>query len=255
MRIRIAAILLIALGAAFSSAAQTADEIVAKALAARGVVARLKSIQAERITGRISFGPDAEGPFVVEFKRPGKYRTALELLGKKVLRTFDGKSTGWTVNQFAGDTEPRAMTPDEVKNISEEADFDGPFIDYKAKGNQVELIGKEKVEEKDAWRLKITMKSGGVRFYLMDASTFLPLKWEGQGKDRDGNETVIESYYHDYRDTNGFKFAWEILSNDSGRTWAQKIVVEKIEINPSLDDAGFAKPPALPAPPPTAPKS
>jgi hypothetical protein len=254
MRIRIATIVLIAISAALPAAAQTADEVVAKTLEARGGAAKLKAVQAQRISGRIAFGPEAEGPFVVEFKHPGKYHMDLEMLGKKISRNFDGKSAGWTFNPFAGETEPRAMTPEELKNVTEESDFDGPFIDYKAKGNQVELAGKEKVEDKDAWRLRITMKSGTVRFYLVDASTYLPAKWEGKGKDRDGNEILIESYYHDYHDVDGFKFAWEILTSDSGKTWSQKITVEKVEIDPKLEDADFAKPPAPPAAPPAAPK-
>jgi hypothetical protein len=244
MRTRIASTLLLAVVSAIPAAAQTADEIVAKALEARGGVARLRAVQSERISGRISFGPDAEGPFVVEFKRPAKFHMELTIEGKKMTRSFNGKSAGWTINPFAGDTEAKAMTPDEVRNIGEEADFDGPFIDYQAKGNQVERMGKETIEGKAAWRLKLTMKSGTVRFYLVDAVNFQLLKWEGKRTDAGGKEIDVESSFHDYRDVKGLKFAFEILSGSPGGGPGQKILVEKIEIDPAIDDAHFGKPEA-----------
>ncbi|HYA96456.1 MAG TPA: hypothetical protein VEH49_00050 [Methylomirabilota bacterium] len=256
MRIRAAACLFFAAAvavAAASAAPQTVDDVVAKILDARGGAAKLRAIQTERVIGRISFGADAEGPFLVEFKRPAKYHMHLEMLGRRVYRTFDGKAAGWTLNPFAGDTEPRAMTADEVKDIAEEADFDGPFLDYRAKGIQIELVGKDKVEDKEALRLKVTSKSGDVRFYLADAAGFQLLKWEGKRKGQNGQDFDIESFFHDYRDVNGFKFAFEVLSGAPGQPPVQKIVVEKFEIDPAIDDADFGKPPA-PAPPPPAPK-
>ena len=44
--------------------------------------------------------------------------------------------------------------------------MDGPLIDYKAKGHTVELLGKDKVEGTDCYKLKVTLKNGDVRTYL-----------------------------------------------------------------------------------------
>jgi len=91
-------------------------------------------------------GTEAEGPFVVEFKRPGKFHMQLEMLGKKVFRNFDGKAAGWTLNPFAGDAEPRAMTPEEVKDIVDKGPYDAPQA-LKA-GLVDELLYQDQVEEK-----------------------------------------------------------------------------------------------------------
>jgi hypothetical protein len=144
--------------------------------------------------------------------------------------------------------EPEAMSEDELKNITEESDFDGPLVDYKSKGNQIELVGKDKFEGKDVWRLKLTTKSGDVRYYLFDVDSFLLLKWEGKRKYQD-QEVPTESHFSDYREVGGVKFAFAIDSGISPTELTQKIRIEKIELNPELSEAEFGKPAGPPTPP------
>lgn len=227
--------------------AQTADQILAKVFAARGGMDKIRAINAERVSGRIAFGNEAAGPFVVELKRPLRMHMQLTVQNMTMVRVYDGKSGGWANNPFAGKMNPDNMTPEELNNISEEADFDGPLVDYKQKGNQIELAGKEKLNDKDVWRLKLTTKSGDARYYLFDASTFQLLKWEGKRR-FEGKEFPVESFFSDYRDVNGLKFAFEIDSGSSASEISQKITIEKIELNPAIDDAEFTKPPTPQAP-------
>jgi outer membrane lipoprotein-sorting protein len=240
-----------------AACAQTADEILAKVLAARGGADKLRAINSERVSGQISFG-DVSGPFVVELKRPLKMHMQLTIQDKTVVRVYDGKSQGWANNPFAGKTDPEAMSENELKNITEESDFDGPLLDYKSKGNQIELVGKDKFNDKDVWRLKLTTKSGDLRFYLFDANSFLLLKWEGKRRFPD-QELPVESHFSDYREVGGLKFAFAIDSGSSPTELTQKIRIERIELNPELNDAEFGKPltppqpsapAATPAPPP-----
>lgn len=223
--------------------AQTSDEIVAKVLAARGGVDKAKSVQTERITGTIYFNAELYGPFLAEFKRPLKMHNELTIQNKTVVRSFNGKDAGWVTNPFVGKDAPEPMSADEIKDAVNEADFDGPLLDAKAKGNTIELNGTEKVDGRDAYVLKVTHKDGQVSFYSFDAKTFLLTKWSGA--DTVNGETVTrETYFHDYRDVGGLKFAFELVSNTPGTDLTQKIVVDKIEIDPQIDDARFGKPPA-----------
>src|SRR5260370_35057198 len=151
MRLRTLCIALLFLLPA-AAAAQTADEILAKVLAARGGVDKLRAINSERVSGQISFG-DVTGPFVVEPKRRLELHMQLTMQNQTMVRVYDGKQ-GWANNPFAGTVDPEAMSGDELKKITDEADFDGPLLDYKSKGNQIELVGKDKVDDKDVWRLK-----------------------------------------------------------------------------------------------------
>ena len=250
MRLRTICIALLFLLPA-AACGQTADEILAKVLTARGGVDKLRAINSERVSGQISFG-DVSGPFVVELKRPLKMHMQLTIQDKTMVRVYDGKSQGWANNPFAGKMEPEAMSEEELKNITEESDFDGPLVDYKSKGNQIELVGKDKFDDKDVWRLKLTTKSGDVRYYFFDADSFLLLKWEGQRKYQD-KEFPVESHFSDYREVGGVKFAFAIDSGSSAAELTQKIRIEKIELNPELNDAEFGRPAAAPVATPAPP--
>jgi outer membrane lipoprotein-sorting protein len=239
---------------AISASAQSADEIVSKALTARGGLEKIKAVQSQRISGTISFGPGAEGPFVVELKRPLKMHMEITIQGQTITRVYNGKGEGWVINPFGENKEVQSMSTEDIKNIADESDFDGPLVDYKEKGHQIELIGKEQVqiagkeqaETKPAWRLKLMRKGGDVRYYLFDADTFTLLKWEGKRKAED-KEYTVESFFRDYRDINGLKFAFEIDSDSPGSEQQQKILIEKLELDPKFEEARFAKPSAPPA--------
>ncbi len=235
----------------FTLNAQTADEIVNKALAARGGVEKLKAIQSQRITGRISFQQGFEGTFVLELKRPGKMHIEIAIDGQKVIRVYDGKSAGWMVNPYAENKDVLPMSAEDLKNISEESDFDGPLMDYKAKGNQIELVGKEEFDDKPVYRVKLTNKNGDARFYLFDATSFFVVRWEGIRK-LEEKEFPWESVFSDYRDVQGLRFPFRIAQGSPGTEIKQSLVTDKIEINPQIDDSHFNKP-AAPIPPPAAP--
>jgi hypothetical protein len=230
------------------AAAQTTDEIVAKVLTARGGLEKAKAVQTERITGTIYFNAEMYGPFLAEFKRPGKMHNEVTIQNKTVVRSFNGKDAGWVTNPFVGKDGPEPMSAEEVKDAVNEADFDGPLVDAKAKGNAIELAGTEKVEGRDAYVLKVTHKDGQVSSYSFDAKTFLLTKWSGVDS-VNGEEVTRETYFHDYRDVGGLKFAFELVSNTSGADITQRIVVDKIELDPQIDETHFGKPQAPAASP------
>jgi outer membrane lipoprotein-sorting protein len=233
------------------ASAQTVDEILTKVFTARGGLVRIRALKSQRVTGSISFGPDASGPFSVELKRPMKMHMQLTVQNLTMTRIYDGKS-GWANNPFAGKITLDAMNDEDLRNISEEADFDGPMVDYRKKGNKVELVGKDKVDDKDVWRLKLTTKNGDVRYYSYDSGTYLLFKWEGQ-RQAEGKVFPVESYFRDYRAIEGLKFAFEIDSGSSATDLTQKITIDKIELNPQLPDSDFEKPAAADSTAPTSP--
>jgi outer membrane lipoprotein-sorting protein len=236
-------------------AAQTADEIVKKAIEARGGAAKIKAVQSESVTGRIVFAPGQEGTFVVELKRPLRMHMEISVQGQTIIRVFDGKSAGWILNPFDQNKDVQPMPAEDLKNITDESDFDGPLVDYHAKGNQIELIGKEVLDDKPVYRLKLTNKSGNTRFYLFDAATFILRKWEGT-RNTGAREVPWESYFSEYREVQGLKYAFRIDQGSPGTGDKQTLITEKIEIDPVLDDARFGKPaaPETPgAPAPTSP--
>lgn len=239
-------------------AAQTADEIVKKALDARGGINKIKAVQSERISGKVSFSRGLEGTVVLELKRAHKLHSEITVEGQKILRVYDGRSAGWTVNPFEENKDVQAMSAEELKGMPDEADLDGPLVDYKAKGTQIELMGKEDLDGKPVYRLKLANKNGDVRSYLIDASTFLTAKWEGIRKIGD-KELPWECSLSDYREIEGLKYPFKIDQGSPGTDFQQTLTIEKIEIDAQIDESRFAKPqssapaadtPAAPAAPP-----
>jgi outer membrane lipoprotein-sorting protein len=227
--------------------AQTVDEIIAKSFEARGGLAKLKAVQSVRMTGKMTMGPGLEAPVTIEMKRPRNARMEFTIQGSTGVQAFDGKQA-WGINPM-GSRQPEPIPAEMAKDIDEQADIDGPLVDYKAKGNTVELVGKEKVEGSDAYKLKLTRKDGDVEYWYFDAETYIPVKIEAKRTVR-GSEIEGEVTLGDYKEAGGFLWPYSIQSGDKGRPEKQSLVIDKIEVNPAIDDAQFKMPAAKQAEPP-----
>jgi outer membrane lipoprotein-sorting protein len=235
--------LLLGVALASTAAAQTVDELIAKSLEARGGLARLRAIRAVRMTGKTAMGP-MELPMVVEIARPGRFRADITVQGSLAVQAYDG-SRAWGIPPTAtGQAEP--LPSEAAREMADEADIDGPLVDYEAKGHRIELLGKEKVEGGDAYKLKITKKNGDVEYYFLDAGSCLPVRVQTRRVVR-GTEIESESSIGDYKEAGGFLWPYSIRSGTKGQPEKQTLTVEKIEINPTIDDARFRMPAARPA--------
>ena len=231
--------------------AQTVDEIIAKNVKARGGIDKIKSVQTIRSTATMTMGPGMEAPGSMTVKRPDMARLEFTVQGLTAIQAYDGKNA-WQIMPFMGKKDPELMSADDKKDMEENADIDGPLVDYKSKGNKIELLGKEKVEGTDAYKLKITLKNGDVITDYLDADSFLEIKQEMKRTVR-GSEQEIEASLGDYKEVNGVMFPFAMENGIKGSQEKQKITVSKIELNVPVDDAIF-KMPAAPAAKPEEPK-
>jgi len=234
--------------AALPLPAQSIEDIISGYIAARGGLEKIRAIKTERVTGTISFGAEADGPFILERKRPLKIHMELTLSGQTVIRVYNGKDAGWIFNPFLPNPSVQPMSEAELQNIFDEADFDGPFVDYKEKGNKIEFVDKQEMLGHPAYKVRLTNKEGDVSYFYFDAATALLLKWEGTRK-INGADLPWESFFHDFREVNGLKYPFLIESDAPGTDQTQRIIAEKIEVNIPLEDSRFEKP-SPPAPPP-----
>jgi outer membrane lipoprotein-sorting protein len=228
--------------------AQTVDELIAKNVNAKGGMAKLRSINSIRVTGNFEAGGMQAG-FVELEKRPNKLRRDVSIQGLTLTQAYDGQS-GWQIVPFTGKKDPEAMGGDDLKNMEEEADIDGPLMDYKQKGHKVELVGKEKIEGTDAYNIKVTLKNGNVRNIYLDADSFLEIKTTGKVTVR-GTEVTFNTSLGDYKKVDGVMFPFSIEQHqEGGQGGEQKITIEKVEFNIPVDDASFKMPAvtATPAP-------
>lgn len=265
-----------------SRANLSATEVVDKNVAARGGLQAWRAVQTMSLAGKLTVGgnqrtalpvpmPDRKAgkkssemtlpprpseevqlPFVMELKRPRKMRMELQFNGQTALQVFDG-ANGWKLRPFLNRREVEAYTTDELKSTSTQAELDGFLVDYAAKGTRIELAGMEKVEDRDTYKIKLTLKNGQAMHIWIDAQTFLEAKIEGQPRRLDGTYHPVEVYYRDYRLVNGVQIPHVLetrvlpvnqpaAGSKGAPIQAEKIMVEKVVVNPKLDESHFSKP-------------
>lgn len=232
-----------------SAFSQTADELVAKNLQAKGGQEKIKAIHSTRMTG--NFDSSGFKATVAQYsKRPDKVREMFSVQGMTQVQAYDG-SSGWQISPFGGRKDPELLGEDDLRGLAEDADFDGPLVDAQAKGNKIEYLGHDQVDGDDAFKLKVTLKNGDIFYYYLDPDTYIEIQVEKQqfirGSVRE-SVTVLGSY----KPVNGVMYPFFIESGPKNNPDARgKITVTKIEANVPIEDSEF-KMPAAPAAPATA---
>jgi hypothetical protein len=220
--------------------AQTVDEIVAKHLEARGGASRIAAIESLRMTAKARAQGGREAVVVREVKRPDRFRLEFTSQGVTGVYAYDGEQ-GWRVSPFDGEFEPETMRPEGGRAAIDGGEIGGPLADWRAKGHLVELVGRESLEGREAWKLKVTLKNGDARYLYLDARSFLQLRTEAP-RTVAGRPIEVEATYGDYQKTAGVLFPREITIGVKGRPPRLTILVQSVEVNPVLDDARFRMP-------------
>lgn len=219
---------------------QTADTLIAGYLEARGGLERFEGIQTLRMSGRASAGPGREARVTREMKRPGRIRTEFAFQGVTDVYACDGAKC-WYVAPSSGVFEPEPMSAERARLAIEQAAIGGPLVDWQAKGHTVELLGKETVAGQDAFKLKVTLENGTERYDYLDAESLLLIRTESMREFRD-RTIEVETTFGDYKAVGGVLFPHAITSGAKGKPDVLEVVVEKIELNPPLDDTRFTMP-------------
>jgi len=238
----VAAMVLLAMGA--TATAQTVDDVVRRYLEARGGIAKLRSVQSLRLTGTMEL-PGVSAPFTLEIERPGRMRTEFTVEGQKGVRAWDGR-TAWEQLPLPGER-PRLMSPEDAAEARAQADVDfSPLVDAAAKGYTIELIGRDRLPGGDTWKLVVRGNDSPARTMHLDAKTHLVVQTVDR-RDVDGHEVEFVTEVGDYRPVNGLVFPHRIDVGPKGSPERQRLVIQRIEVNPPLDPARFAMPGARPA--------
>jgi outer membrane lipoprotein-sorting protein len=227
--------------AAVALSAQTADELVEKNIQAKGGRDKLNAVKTLRLSGKMTMGQGMEAPVVMEMAPPAhKVRMEFTFQGMTGVRAYDG-AAGWQVMPFMGKTDPEALAADELKEMKQDADFQGPLFDYKSKGNKVEYLGKGDLEGTPVQKLKLTEKDGDVTTIYLDADSFLELKEETTRTIR-GQATDLETTLGNYQKVEGLTLPYTIESKAKGMPGSQVISVSKVEINTDVPASRFEMP-------------
>jgi len=231
---------------ASAQSAPSADDIIAKYIKTVGGLEKIQSITSLRRSGKLIAGGGFEIAIVQENKRPNMIRQDISLQGMTGVNAYDGKA-GFKIQPWQGKKDAEPLSEEELKQVIEDADFDGPLVNYQQKGNKIEFVGMEPVEGTDAYKLKVTLANGEVRFFYMDTDYYVPIKIEIKRMIR-GAEVETETSLSDYKEVNGWYLPFSIESGAKGSQFTAKIVFDKIEANIVIPDSRFVAPPVASKP-------
>jgi len=226
--------------------AQTADEIVERSLTAQGGRAALSKLTSRVSTGTIAVstpGGDVTGTVELYNKAPNKSRSLVKIdlsnfgLGQVTQdQRFNG-TTGYAIDTLNGN---RDITGDQLE-VMRSTIFPTPLLQYKEAGARVELLGKEKVGDRDAYVLRFTPRTGPASRMFFDAETYMLLKSvvtvnvPQLGSDL---EQTVE--FSDNRDVDGVKLPFRVRSVNQLQSLT--ITLTKVEQNTPIDESLFSKP-------------
>jgi hypothetical protein len=220
----------------------TVDELVAKNVAAKGGADALRALQSVRLNGKMLVN---EGQLQLAYaetkKRPDEVRTEATLQGMTAVEAYDGKE-GWRISPFQGRKDPEKMSADDAKPLMEDAEIDGPLVNWKEKGSTLECVGREDVDGTSAYKIKVVRKNGDVNFVYLDPDHFLEIRILTQ-RIRHGAQEETETDVGDYEKIGGVFIPFSIETGRKGDPDKQKVVIEKAEANVPVDEAIFHFPP------------
>ena len=218
--------------------AQTADEVINKYVAFTGGEKQWKSVKSIITSGEYSYGGVAF-PFKAYSKAPNQYKFVVTLNGKYYAQAFDGKS-GWKIDVFNGETVPALLTGKAALAMANEADVDleDALIDYKNKGHQASMDGKDSVQEKLCFKIKFIRKNGETETCYFEEKTAELVMKKAVAKNPELGGAILTILYSDYRTVNNIKIPFKTIAKTEDQT-ILTININKAEINTTIDDKEF----------------
>ncbi len=238
MRIRHFGFLLALFLAPSMAVAQTMDEIAKKYLDANGGMANLTAKTSMRMTCSIKTMGQSMSSTITK-KRPNKLRTDVEVQGVKVTQSFDG-AKAWTLLPMT--PQPSEMEPEQAAAFRAQAVLDPPLVDYAARGYKIQLLGKEAVNGKDAFKLAVTAPDGTKETLFIDAEKYFAVKTVTVIPTPQGDRPA-DITFSDHRQVAGINTP-HVIVTVIGNDPPIEMKVEKLEWDVEVPDSFFAMPQA-----------
>ena len=219
--------------------AQTVEKVISNYIKFTGGEEQWRTIHTIVTSGIYNYG-GIEFPFTAYSKAPNLYKFVVPFNGKYYAQAFDGKR-GWKIDAFKNETKKTLLSGKLALAMANEADveLESPFINYKNKGHQAILEGKDTVNAISCFKLKFIRSNGEIETYYFDSTNFELVKKSAVSKNAEMENAMLNTFYSDYGEVKGVRIPYKAISKtDDGQT-ILSITVEKIEINTPIPDAEF----------------
>ena len=220
--------------------AQTAEDIIAKHIAATGgdKWTKVSSMKNEaKITADGS--PNMVIGMTMTVVRDKALRMDVSVMGMTQSSAISGDK-GWSTNPFAGKNDPEPMTADQVKSMLEMTDVDGALVGYKEKGYTVEYVGTEDVDGTEAQKIKVDKGNKKVEYCFFDPATSYQIK-SIQVEEVDGKQVEGATVYSNFKTQDGLVFPFT-MQQSNPMMGNSTITLTTVTINPTVDEKIFEMP-------------
>ncbi len=165
------------------------------------------------------------------------FKTESEFQGQKIIQIVTDKG-GWAVNPMSGSAEMTAIPEDQYK-ANKEAIYFTPLLDYASRGGKVELLGKEKIGDTEAYKIKYTTSDNVAKTFYFDPTSYYLVRAVQQAEMM-GQQVDIILTFSDFKKTDfGIVIPYS-TEYDYGGQFQMSSKVKKAEINTAVDPAIFA---------------
>ena len=176
--------------------------------------------------------------FLMRKKRPHSMRYRLSKESNSIITGYDG-SQGWIRTKNNQEVSIDLLDQDARRKIRYQSRFDSPlFYHLQKREYQIELIERTSLDERSVLVLEVIEYDSEASRYYLDLETAHIVRVDHLGAD---GELSIQTLYRDYREVEGFPFAFEIETRVNGET-KSLAKVNSIDVNPGIFSVYFAKP-------------
>lgn len=219
----------------------SAEQIVDKCVEKRGGLVAWQKITTMTWVGHLESerAPMPSLPFQLEEKRPDKSRFEITEPSVRSLRVFNGVSGAKMRPAEDGRPVLKQYTAQETRFARAASGLEGPLIDYRARGSRVELSGIEPVDGRKNYRIGVRLASGEVQMVWIDADTFLETRYDRTAYDQQGPKGTVSVRYRDYKEVGGLALPSVFEISGSAGAKPDRMVIEKVALNPPIDDSEF----------------
>lgn len=212
--------------------AQTADEVIDKYVTALGGKEKILSLKSVKKVGSLNVQGMDVGLTVTRVQGVGS-RNDISVPGMGEGFQVVNPIKGWDFMPFMGQASPEEVSVDKLKSSLSLLDIQGSLVNYKEKGSQVEMSGKEKVENAECYKLKLTDKQGVISTLFIDSKSNYLVKSIITAKSSNGDINT-ELSFGDFKKTDeGYIFPFsEVMDRGT-------IIFTSIETNKPVDEKIF----------------
>ena len=176
--------------------------------------------------------------FLMRKKRPHSMRYRLSNEFNSIITGYDA-SQGWVRTKINGEVSIDLLDQEAKRSMRRQTRFDSPlFYHLQKRENQIELIERISLDERSVLVLEVIEYDSEASRYYLDLETAHIVRVDHLGAN---GELSIQTLYRDYREVEGFPFAFEIETRVNGET-KSLAKVNSIDVNPGILSFYFAKP-------------